>query len=428
MPNIQPKKSVLPNGVRYITAQNKATDTVTVLFFFETGSRYENPKLQGISHFLEHMMFKGTKKRPNTHDISKQLDAIGADFNAFTSVDHTGYYIKAHAKHLDFIFEMLSDILLHSKFDAKELAREKGPIIEEIKMYNENPMAFAELQSYVTLFGNSGVGRPIAGSEKTVSKMTRQNIVDYYRAQYNTESLIVGVAGNISQAAVKRLVHKHLRNFSDGKHKHPKQVVPKKDGPKVNLFTRPLKQVNAVVTFPVFGHMHEDAYVLRMLSIILGGSMSSRLFIQVRERKGLCYYIRSSIDFFEDTGGLFIQSGLDARRIDLALRTILSEVGKLKRQGPTARELADAKEQIKGRYMIRFEDTYTVAETLVEQEAFQKGSKTLDDLFEKYDAVTVKDVQRVAKDIFQKKACGLTMVGPVKNASKFEAVIKKAPF
>jgi predicted Zn-dependent peptidase len=429
MLNIKPKKTTLKNGIRLVTAQNKATETVTVLMYFKTGSRFENPKEQGISHFLEHMIFKGTTKRPNSIDIAGIMDRIGAEFNAFTSIDHTGYYIKAEASHLPLLFDLLGDMLLNSKFAVQEIAREKGPVISEIRMYQENPMSFAQESAYLSLFGKTGIGRPIAGDEKTVNSLDRKKIVDYYKTHYFAHNLIVGVAGNVDPAEVQKLAEKNLSSFDGGEYHSPKKVSPDFDTYKIDLKFRPLKQVNAIFGFPAYDHNHKDLPALRMLQTILGGGMSSRLFISVRERKGLCYYIRTSSDQFEDTGAFFVESGIDAKRIDLALTTIFQELKKMKRQGPTKKEVKDALDQMKGKLMIDFEDSFTVAEYMVSQEAFKKeGPQEISTILKKYEKVTSQDIQRVAKDILRKEKLSLTLVGPFKEKEKkrFQEIIEKS--
>lgn len=426
---IKPKKTTLKNGIRVITAKSDGTNTVTVLMFFKTGSRYEDPKLQGISHVLEHMIFKGTKKRPDSLDISRELDRVGADFNAFTAQDYTGYYVKTTLEHVEMVFDILGDMLLNSLFDAKELAREKGPVIEEIKMYDESPSARVDLESYSNLFGKTNLGRPIGGSAKTVMGMTRKDIVDYYRSHYYAENLIVGIAGSFQEKKVLDLAKKHLTKFSDGNTQTFKPVQLNVTEPRVRIHYKPLKQVNVSLAFPAFGHNDSDTYALKVLSTILGGGMSSRLFVSVRERKGLCYYIRTTIDFFDETGGFFIKTGLDVNRIDLALKTIFSELRKIKREKVTAQELQDAKEHIEGRLMIEYEDSFEVAQTAVEQEAFRKdGVQDFDKLLKSYQSVTASDIQRVAKRVLVSKSLCLTMVAPFKSDAKFQKLLKKQNF
>lgn len=427
--SMKAKKTILSNGIRLVTAALPSTKTVTVLMFFKTGSRYEDPKIQGISHFLEHMMFKGTKKRPKAIQISKLLDAIGAEFNAFTSLDHTGYYIKAASDKVELVFDVLGDILQNSLFQQAEITREKGPVIEEIKMYNENPMYFVEIGAYLNLFGENNLGRPIAGDETTVANLTRKQVVDYYRTHYFAENLIVGVAGNVSDNKVLTLARKHLSGFGQGKEQQHEPVVPVVTKPRVKLYHRPLKQVNSILAWPTVGHNHPDRHAVRVLASILGGGMSSRLFNAVRERKGLCYYINASIDHFEETGGFFIKSGLDLTRLDLALTTIFAELKKIKKQGPTKEELRDRIEHIKGRLLIDFEDSYSVVESMVQQEAFMKdGMKSIDQIIKDYEKVTVSDVKRVANAFLRRDALCLTMVGPLKDEKHFETLIQKTPF
>lgn len=427
MLNLKPKKTTLKNGIRLVTAPNKATNTVSVLMFFKTGSRFEDPKIQGISHFLEHMIFKGTKKRPHPIDISKTMDRIGAEFNAFTSNDQTGYYIKAEASHLTLIFDLLGDILLHSEFKTAEIEREKGPVISEIRRHFENPESYIHDVSYETLFGNSNIGRNVAGSEKTVSGLDRKTIVQYYNTHYFAHNLIVGVAGNISEAEVKNLAEKYLGALKGGTYHAPEEVYPLFKNYKVALKTRPLKQTQVSIAFPAYNHNHPDLAAQKLLQIILGGGMSSRLFISVREKRGLCYYIYTSSDHFDETGGFFITSGIDAKRIDEALVTIFQEIEKMNRQGPSQSELKDALDQMKGRLMISLEDSFAVAEYMVTQEAFKlEGAQDIKTILEQYEKVTIQDIKRVANDLFQKEKLALTLVGPFKDKTHFQKIIEKS--
>ncbi len=428
MLNLKPKKTTLKNGIRLVTAQNKATNTVSVLMFFKTGSRNEDPKVQGISHFLEHMIFKGTKKRPNPIDITGLMDRIGAEFNAFTSLDQTGYYIKSEARHLPLVFDLLGDILLNSEFKASEMKRELGPIISELRMYIEEPQRYAQEVCYETLFGKTNLGRPVGGDEKTVSSITRKMLVDYYNKHYFANNLIVGVSGNIEEKNVLKLAQKHLGSFKKGAYHEPDEVKPKFQNYKIDLRYRPLKQVNAILSFPSYDQNHKDLYALKLLQMILGGGMSSRLFIEVREKRGLCYYVYASSDQFKETGGFFISSGIDAKRIDEALETIFKELEKMKKNGPTQSELKDALNHLEGRMMINFEDSFAVAEYIVTQEAFKLGgAKDIKTILENYKKVTAEDITRVARDIFQKKHLALTFVGPFKeqNATRFQKIIEK---
>lgn len=426
MQNVKPKKTTLKNGIRLVTSPNKATNTVSVLMFFKTGSRFEDPKIQGISHFLEHMIFKGTKKRPNAIDISKTMDRIGAEFNAFTSNDQTGYYIKAAASHLPLIFDLLGDILLNSEFKTAEIEREKGPVISEIRRHFENPESYIHDVAYETLFGNTNIGRNVAGSEKTVTALTRKTIVDYYKTHYFAHNLIVGVSGNISEAEVKTLAEKHLGALKGGEYHSPEAVRPNFKNYKIQLKTRPLKQTQVSIAFLGLPHNHADLPAQKLLQIILGGGMSSRLFVEVREKRGLCYYVYASGDQFDETGGFFITSGVDAKRVELALQTIFQELNKMKQKGPSKKELEDAIEQLKGRLMISLEDSFAVAEYMVTQEAFKtEGAQSLEEILKEYEKVTVKDIQRVASDLFRKESLALTLVGPFKNKAPFQKIVEK---
>jgi predicted Zn-dependent peptidase len=418
------KKIIQADGLRVIVVPKKDTSAVTLLVLFGVGSRYENKKISGVSHFVEHLMFKGTQRRPDTAMISKELDGVGAEYNAFTGKDHTGYYIKTDARHLALSIDMLSDMLVNSKFAAEEIQREKGVIIEEINMYEDNPMMYVEDVLEQLMFGDQPLGWSIAGWRETVNALTRQQIVDYYQEHYHPRNAVVIISGKISAGALKDLKRKLILP-RQAKEKFP-PVVIQQSQPAFRLLNKEAEQLQVALGFGAYSYRQAERYAASLLAIILGGNMSSRLFLSVRERQGLCYFIRCSQNIYQDTGALVIQSGLDKSRIEQALALILDELAKVKEQGVSAEELKRAKEFVRGKSTLDLEDSAALAQFFGSQELLQGKILTPAEQLKKIEAVTVKQVQKAAQEIFQKRKLNLAMIGPYQDKAKLQAIVKKA--
>ena len=323
------EKITLDNGLRLILAPLPAFRSITAIILCGAGSRYETRETNGVSHFLEHMFFKGTKSRPTAAEISHALDEIGADYNAFTGKETTGYHIKSASEHLPLILEMLSDMLWNSKFDEKEIKSESGVISEEIRMYEDNPMMFIEDLLEETMFGDHPLGRKISGEVETVKSFNRKMMLEYRDKFYQPNNTVLALAGKFDDKAVA-LAEKY---FGEGGVK-VKPVFKKFDfsagesKPKLKVQFKDTEQVQLAIGFPGFSNSDPKIYALQLMSIILGGYMSSRLFISIREKRGLCYFIRSYANVYEDTGNLVIQSGLDKTRIASAIGAIFEELDK----------------------------------------------------------------------------------------------------
>src|SRR3989344_2283855 len=346
------KKTKLKNGIRLITVPNKSTKAVTILILFPVGSRYETRDIGGISHFIEHMMFKGTEKRPTSLDISKELDSVGAEFNAFTSKDYTGYYIKASADKIELAYDILSDMLFHSKFDQGELDKERGVIVEEINMYEDNPLMYVDSLFEELVFGDHPLGWQIAGKRNIIKTVPRQKLVDYLHHYYQPANMILIAAGNISEPKVKTLTQKYFTNTGDSDFKKFPAFSLPQDSPRVKVSFKETEQVQMCLGYPGLSYFDEDRYSLQLLSIILGGNMSSRLFVNIRERYGLCYFIRASTEHYHDAGTFVVQAGLEKARIMEAIKLIMEELKKAKDNGVTEKELQDAKDFLKGKMAL----------------------------------------------------------------------------
>lgn len=412
------KKTTLRNGLRIITAPMKGTETATVLVMAGTGSRYEEESEAGLSHFLEHMFFKGTKKRPNTLAIAEELDAIGGEFNAFTGKSRTGYWAKADSKHLDVIIDVISDMYLNSKLESKEIEREKGTILQELNMYEDIPMRTVEDCFEKLLYGKQKLGREIIGYKKTIKGFQRKDFVDYVKRHYVAKNTVICVAGKIDSDNALKKVKKSFSKVNIGDNLEIEKVVENQKVPGVKIKDKDTDQTHLMLGVRAYDMFHKDKYALSLLSTILGGSMSSRLFISVRERQGLAYYVRSGVEARNDSGYLVASAGVEHKNLQKTINTILSEFKKISETKVGKTELQKAKDYIKGKTIMGLESSDEVADFLIAQEVLKNEIKKPNQLFKKIDKVTSEDVLRVAKDIFQEKNLNLAVIGPHKDNIK----------
>ena len=419
------KKITLKNGVRVIVAPMENTKAVTVLVLFGTGSKYETKKINGVSHYLEHMFFKGTKKRPKTIDISSLLDGVGGEFNAFTSEEFTGYYVKVASAHFDLALDVVSDIILHSKFDPKEVNRERGVIIEEINMNNANPMrSVMELWGEL-LYGDQPAGWPIAGTKKTVAGITRKDIVDYFNKQYVGDNAVVIVAGNTNREVALKKVKKYFSPLRHGKAYEKIGVVESQEKPAVLLHTKKTDQTHICLGARGFGLFDPKKYATQLMATVLGGGMSSRMFISVREKRGLVYYISTMADSDTDTGSLLTRAGIDNTKVEEAVRTIISEYRKIKKQKVSTTELTKAKNYIRGKTYLGLEASDDVAEFLGGQEILEDKILSPEEILKHLDGVTPSQIQSIAREMFVPENMNMTLVGPFDDKKKFEKLLSE---
>ncbi len=421
------KKITLKNNLRLILAPIKSTNTVTVLVVVGTGSRHESVKLNGMSHFLEHMFFKGTKKRGSTLSISTELDKIGANYNAFTGKEVTGFYIKTDAKHLDLSLDVISDILLSSKFDSKEINRERGVILEEMKMVQDTPMHYVGDLFEKLLYGKSSLGQLIIGTDKNILNFKRKDFLDYLNSRYRAKNIVVCVAGKESK--VKKSKNKIEKFFNKAKRGEAKnqdiiEFKNKQKNPQLLIHNKKTDQAHICLGVRSHGLKNKKKHALKLLSVILGGNMSSRLFIEVREKRGLAYYVRSSQESYVDEGYLVTQAGVDKSKIEEGIKIILKEYKKIADKGVGSEELKKAKDYIKGISSIGLETSDQIASFFASQEILLNEISTLKDNFKKIDKVTTKDIQDIARDIFVNSKLNLAIIGDYKNDKKFKKILR----
>ncbi|MFH1509397.1 MAG: pitrilysin family protein [bacterium] len=417
MPKIS--RHTFSSGLRLLAAPADQK-TVTVLVLVGAGSKYETKDEAGLSHFLEHMFFKGSKKRPSAKIVAEFMDQIGGEYNAFTHKEFTGYYAKVAKQHAPKAFDFISDMLQNAKLPAIEIEREKGVIIEEMNMYQDTPMRYIGDLFEQLLYGNQPGGRLIIGSKKTVRSMIRKQFVDYKKDLYVAKNIVVGVAGGISENKSRELVKIYFAN------KLPKEeprVMPetkdKQVAPQIKLFYKKTDQSHLSLGVRAFDMYDKKRYALSILSALLGGYMSSRLFIAVRERRGLAYYVRSSVEAYKDTGYLAITAGCDNSKAKEAIAIIIQELKKIKKQTVPAKELKKAKEHLKGQTMMSLEDTSESAVWIAVNELFRQKVPSLNSFFKKIDAVTAADIKEVAQEIFTTDKLNLAMISPHQDTKSF---------
>lgn len=415
----------LTNGLRVLTVPLHDTKAVTVFVFAKVGSRHESRNSNGISHFIEHMMFKGTRRRPQTAIIARELDGVGAQYNAFTSKDWTGYYVKLTHERTELALDLVSDILRNSTFPKAEIERERGAVIEEINMYDDNPLMSIDDLFERHVFGDHPVGWNIAGPREVIKTVSRKTMITYRDKFYHAGNMLVVVAGHLPANINQRIQH-----YFGPVRRRPRTPAAKpyrvpRGGSSIALKTKTVEQLQIGLGVRAYSYTDRRQPALQLMSTILGGGMSSRLFIKVRERRGLCYSIHTSISPYEDTGAFMIQAGLDKKRLDEALKVIVAELHRLKTTLISATELRRAKDQVRGRMLLGFEDSDALASWYGRQGLFYPKISSPEEALAKLQKVTAKEIQTIAKAIFTPAAMKLAIIGPMKSANHLAAIIKQ---
>lgn len=414
----------LKNNLKILSRHIPEARSVTVLILVRTGSRYEEKRTNGIAHFAEHMFFKGTKKRPTTLDISSLIDGIGGEFNAFTSKEYTGYYIKARAKKFDLLLDVLSDMLRNSKFEKAEIERERGVINEELRMYLDTPVRHIGDVYENLLFGDQPLGWDIIGTLKSLANIKREDFLKFQDSYYSPENMIVSIAGGVSHDDIKSITNKYLGKLNSKKTADYLPVKFSQNKPAVKLVNKKTEQSHLALGFRAYPIGHKNHYKLVVLNAILGSSMSSRLFIQLRERRGLAYYVRSMPEEYHDAGSFMVQAGVAPANSEEAIKVILAEFKEITKVEVKADELKRAKEHIKGRLVLELEDSRELALIFGMQQLLEGKIRTTDEIFKNIDAVSAQDIQNVAKDIFKTEGLNLAIIGPYKDEEKFAKILK----
>jgi predicted Zn-dependent peptidase len=417
-------KKTYKNGLRVVTVPMKDNPTVTVLVLVGTGSDYETKEINGISHFLEHMCFKGTEKRPTAQVISHELDSLGCQYNAFTGHEMTGYYAKGDAKNFKKIFDVVSDIYLNSTFPEAEMEKEKGVIVEEINMYEDMPQAHVQDLFAQVLYGEQPAGWNIAGTKENVKKMVRDNFVKYKHSHYVAQNTLIVVSGNITNEDVYKEVDKYFKDIKSTNKIKKLKTKDNKSSPNVLVKYKETDQTHLVLGIRTFSIFDKRNTVISLLSGVLGAGMSSRLFIKLREEMGVAYYVRAYNDPSLDHGVLQISAGVNNARTLEVIKEILKECKNLMTNKVSEKELEKVKSFIIGNTKMSLEATDDIANFYGGQELMRREIKTLDEKIKEIKKVTSSDIQKMAKKIFQTKNLSLALIGPFKDQSKFKRILK----
>lgn len=402
----------LKNGLRVVLAPMPDTTTATVVVMSGTGSRYESVHENGLAHFLEHMFFKGTKKRPTARAISEELDATGSIYNAFTSKDKTAYYAKVSARYLDTALDVISDIFLNSTLPQKEITKERGAIIQEIDMYEDMPMRTVDNVFDALIFGEHALGRTILGPKENIRAFSRSDFAKYLKRNYVPANTVVCVAGSFSSPKVLAKIKQEFGRLRPALAPTYAPFAAVQTEARIAIKEKKTDQTQLMLGVPAYPYEHKDEYALAVLATILGGGMSSRLFLEVREKLGLAYSVHAWTDKYPDTGYFVVQAGVEHGKLEKTISTILAEFRKIKRTKVSAAELKKAKSYIKGTLTLSLETSDEIAQNATTSLLTLGKIRRLEESIKGIDEVTASDVQRVAKDILQSSKLNLAIIGP----------------
>jgi len=371
------------------------------------------------------MFFKGTKKRPNTLAIAETLDRVGGEYNAFTDKEDTGYWAKTDSEHIDLVLDWVSDVFLNSKLEPREIEKEKGVIIEEINMYLDTPMFYIEDLWEELLYGDQPAGWGIAGNKKVIAKIKREQFVNYMQSHYLAKNVLIVVAGSIKEdEKLKTKIEHYFKGIKTGEAKSKKKTIEIQKKPEILVHYKKTDQTHLHLGVRGYNVFNSCKYALTLLGIILGGNMSSRLWISVREREGLAYYIRTSFHAYTDNGYLVTKAGINNNRVEKAIEIILKEYRRIVEERVGENELRKAKDYLKGKSILNMEESNAQAAFYGAQELIENKILTLDEKFAKIEAVTVNDIQRVARQVFRPEKLNLALIGPFKDKEKFQHLLK----
>jgi len=411
------------NGLKVITKKLEGTKAVTVLILVGAGSRYETKEIRGISHFLEHMFFKGAEKYKNTKEVSEAIDSVGGEFNAFTGKEYAGYYVKVASESINVAVDVLSDMLVNSKFKQEEIDKERGVILEEYNMYQDTPMYQIGWNFERLVFGDQALGWDQIGTKELINSVMHEDFVKYNKELYTPDNIVISVSGNIEHNNVVDLLHKHFV-MKKAEKAYSFKVLEDIDGGNLYLKEKKTEQAHVALGFPGYSEKHKDHWAKKLLAVILGGNMSSRMFLGVREAKGLAYYIHTSTDNYQDGGTIVTNAGVDLTRIDEAIEGIINEYKLVRDDGVPEKELKKAKAFLKGKMVLSLEDSEEYAHMMAKYELLHDGAKSPEELMKLIDAVKVSDIKRGAEDLFREDKMKLAVIGPYDDKDRFRKLLK----
>lgn len=420
-------QKILPNGLRIITAPMYETKAVTILILTGVGSRYEKEDSAGISHFLEHMFFKGTKNRPTYKEISTELDYLGGDYNAFTGEEYTGYFVQASADKFTKGLDILSDMFFNSSFPEGEIEKEKGVICEEINMYEDQPQSKVAEEAQKLVFTGSSLARPIAGTKETVKSITQEKLKNFHSEMYSPENTIVVASGNPLKNNWLKEITSKFQNWDASQpstHLRGGATVQVGNMPKQKIIYRKTDQAHFVLAYPTFAITDQRRPQLKVLTNLLGGMMSSRLFEEVREKRGLAYYIGAGTSDHHDTGAFYIRAGVTINKINDSVKVVLKELEKISQTPPSSEELVRSKENMKGQIYLGLEDSRSVAQFLADNLLYHGRIIQPEKIVEEIEAITKSEIVSLANQIFRSEKQNLAIIGPFSNSKIFDKLLK----
>ncbi len=420
------KKTTLENGLRVITIPMGGVTTVTILVMVDTGSNNETKDVNGISHFLEHMFFKGTKKRPTAKIIAEEVDNLGGYTNAFTSREHTGYYLKVPAQKFDQALDIISDIFSNSLLDQQETQKERGVILQELRMIHDDPQRHIGEVFESLLYQNQPAGWEIAGTPETLANIQSKNLQEYFGSQYTADNTFVVVAGNINEEEAAKKVSNAFKDVRKKETRGRPKLVENQTTPAVSALFKKTDQTHFILGNRAFGVQDPRRVSAWVLSHILGGSMASRLFEELREKHGLAYAVQTSFEGYTTYGSFSTYAGVEHENLVKAILIVLNEYKKLREEKISSHELTRSKESLKGHLALSLEASNAMAFYIGGEEVLTGKPMTPAEVFAKIDAVSIKEVLDVAQAILRKETLNLSIIGPFENKSEFEKLLKES--
>lgn len=417
------RKVVLPNGLRIVLASQPASLATTVMVLVGAGSLYETKATNGLSHFLEHMCFKGTTKRANQQVIASELDSLGAEYNAFTGREYTGYFAKARREDFDKILDIVADMYLNPVFDPREIEKERGPIIEEINMYEDLPMRRVGELFFELVYGDQPAGWDIAGPKENILKLQRDDFLEYRKNHYLANSTVVVISGSFDPAAAEEKVRNYFGTLNGGPKKGRAAVKEEQTAPRFSNFEKKSDQTHLVLGFRAFGLNDNRRYILQVLADILGGGMSSRLFQKIRTELSAAYYVGAEADLYTDHGLLTMNAGIDHQKIESVLAAAIGEFVDLKEKPVGTEELQRAKEHLIGNLFLSLEKSDEVAGFYGGQEILTGELAKPEEIARRIQAVQAEEIKELAQEIFQNDRLNFSMISPLAGKD-FSSILK----
>lgn len=416
----------LDNGLRVTTEEMAHMRSASVTIWIGAGARYEDARVNGVSHFIEHMLFKGTPKRDSNLKISAAIEGVGGTINGFTNKETTCFLVKVPSESFGLGLDVLADMVLHSLFDPEAMERERGVVIEEIKMVRDRPDSWVHILLEEMIWPDQPLGRSVAGTEDVIRAITREQVMDYFESLYQPANMVVSVAGKVSAKDVREAVAGSLGARAGGKRG---SLVPAKsalEGPLTKIERRDTKQANLALGLPAYERLHPRRYALEILNVILGWGMSSRLFQEVRVKRSLAYSVGSQYSAYLDTGIVRVYAGVDPSRGATAVSVILEQLARMRDEKVGDEELRKAKDFYKGALALRLEDTLNLALRNGEHMVLTGKIVPVEEVLSKVEAVTARDIAEVASDLFKKEKLRLAAVGPFEKEDEMAAALQSS--